>query len=258
MVVSLLVEGGASLNTEDNWWRIADFTSEIERLMQNQYDDDSISMHTNTIDRWFKDLEKKGIHYVTRSQSGQRIYNSEIDLKIGMFIAAYRHEEDKKNKFSLDGVYHLLEQQLETRPFPDGDDTNIERLRETADASDIKEMMYELLPELIHEIKQELKIELSQEIKQEIQSDIQKALPPAPDEAELRANKIDEFITRGRIELQLRDEAIKAWNQKPSEERMKKVGIFKKQEDYAKKEEFIHEYKKKHLESSIREAFDRE
>ncbi|MFS0788853.1 hypothetical protein ABC345_21045 [Shouchella sp. 1P09AA] len=241
---------------QDRWWRIADFTDEISEQMQIMFQDDTISMHTNTIDRWFKDLEKKGIHYINRSTSKQRVYD-ESDLKIGLFIAEYRYDEEKKNMFNLDAVYYMIQERDEftLRPFPQDVETEGTELSRVPTFDDFKDMLEEYLPHLKEEIKQELRQEVKQEVTQGLQADIKRMLPEPKNPEALQREKLDDALTRTRIELQLRDDALTQWAAKPSEERMKKAGLFRKEEDVQKREDFIHAYKRKHYDDALKRSF---
>lgn len=78
--------------------------------------------------------------------------------------------------------------------------------------------------------------------------------PSSPEEE--RAQRIDEMITRRRIESQLEKEALAKWNAKPEEERIIKVGLFRKEEDKDKRDQFVKEYINTHFESRVRKEYD--
>ncbi|MBB5173357.1 hypothetical protein [Texcoconibacillus texcoconensis] len=70
-----------------------------------------------------------------------------------------------------------------------------------------------------------------------------------------RENRVNEIITRKKIERSLEKEAEKIWSQKPEEDRIKRVGWFRKEEDLEKKSKFIKEFVDDNFEEKLREAF---
>ncbi|WP_213104319.1 hypothetical protein [Cytobacillus citreus] len=66
---------------------------------------------------------------------------------------------------------------------------------------------------------------------------------------------MDDTITRMRIEMQLEDLAIQAWEKLPENEKTKKAGFFRKEEDLVKRDKFIRSFKKKNLNKVLEEAF---
>ncbi|SEP17399.1 hypothetical protein [Paenibacillus sp. OV219] len=71
---------------------------------------------------------------------------------------------------------------------------------------------------------------------------------------EERNRQTTERLTEKRIEKQLRVEALKAWNAKPEAERMKKAGMFRKEENVTARKDFIRNYIEEHMEQRILEA----
>lgn len=88
---------------EQNFWRLTEFSEKVG------------GKHRNTIDAWFNQLEARGIHYVNRTQSGERVFN-ELDLKIAKYIAKLRNEN-----WGLDAIYDALPHQYSLREFPADD-----------------------------------------------------------------------------------------------------------------------------------------
>ncbi|REE54711.1 MerR-like DNA binding protein [Paenibacillus taihuensis] len=72
--------------------------------------------------------------------------------------------------------------------------------------------------------------------------------------SEERSRQTAERLAEKRIERQLRAEASKAWSAKPDPERMKKVGMFKKEENVQAREDFIRNYVDDRIEQRIQEA----
>lgn len=293
---------------EGEWWQITDFAVKISETLQQKYNDEKFSVHYNTVDKWFKALETKRIHYINRA-AGEKVYDR-IDLNIGCFIADAR----KDNRFRLDVIYEQVPKQLEVRPFPsDFNDENslgideslierrvIERVtpmiaqqfsileekanlqlnkimqeqvqiaikqylpqpkNEEEEKVKLQELIKEMLPEQMtrKEVQSTLKELLPERNEEEEKSKLQEAvkemLPPTISKQEELARRKDENLTRMRLEMKLEEEAIQEWNKKSPEERMKRVGIFRKEEDYIKRENFIRAYKKEHLNRALDEAF---
>lgn len=70
---------------------------------------------------------------------------------------------------------------------------------------------------------------------------------PQPEDVETiklrqRQDRLDNFIIEHRARQELRKQAESLWNSKPEEERTRKVGWFKKEEDLSRKQLFIEQY----------------
>lgn len=73
---------------------------------------------------------------------------------------------------------------------------------------------------------------------------------PSPDQQ--RGERLNEKLTERRIERQLEREALDLWATKPEGERMRRVGLFRKEEDAAARDIFVRDYVDKHFEERIR------
>ena len=93
-------------------WQIRDFTEEI----QNRYEEETTfkeSVYYNMVDKWFKDLENKGIHYIQwTTETNKKVYD-ELDLSITVFIIKKRTQ-----KWSLDAIFNMLPEHIEVRACP--------------------------------------------------------------------------------------------------------------------------------------------
>lgn len=83
----------------------------------------------------------------------------------------------------------------------------------------------------------------------------QQAAPALSGPAELRSERLNERMTERRIERQLEREALDLWVAKPETERMKKVGLFKKEEDTSARDRFVRDYVDEHYDDRIRKAY---
>lgn len=84
----------------------------------------------------------------------------------------------------------------------------------------------------------------------------QQAAPALPSPEELRAERLNERLTERKIERQLEREALEAWTTKPLNERMRKTGLFRKEEDVTSRDRFVRDYVDERLEARIRNAYD--
>ncbi|KZO00483.1 hypothetical protein [Pseudobacillus badius] len=206
-------------------WKIIDFSKQVGK-------------HYNTIDAWFKKLEAQQIHYVNRLVSTQEKAYDELDLKIALFI-----KEKRKEKWSLDAIFESLPQHFELRPFPlhkerdnDSQVISVESLREQI-AKEITVLFEKKYDSQVALLKKELLAAL-----------------PSPEQE--RDKRITDMITQHRIRSQLEDEALGKWKQQPEEERIKRVGFFRKEEDRDKREQFIKKYVQENFERKIKEDFE--
>lgn len=216
-------------------WQISDFTEEI----QKRYEEETTikdSVHYNTVDKWFKDLENKGIHYIQRV-ADKKVYD-DLDIAIAIFIMKKRSQ-----KWSLDAISNVLSAHLEVRPFPDlGND-------EPLGLSEAQVMME--MARKFEKMQKELEERLFNELdfkKKELEQQLLNRLPVPKTDQEIRAEKTDLMISSVRKRYELEEKAIAEWNQLPIEQKVKKVGFFRKEEDLLKRDNFIRTYVKNHFE----------
>jgi len=95
--------------------------------------------------------------------------------------------------------------------------------------------------------------ELSEKQAREQLTEMKKLLPSWEEE---KHNRINVIMTDRKISRQLEEEALKLWNAKPAEEKLKKVGWFKKEEDKDKRDIFIQKYLDEHFEEYLKKEFD--
>jgi len=70
-----------------------------------------------------------------------------------------------------------------------------------------------------------------------------------------RIERFDQIMAEYKVNKQLENEARDLWKKKPEEERLKKVGWFRKEEDKEKRDEFIRSYVDKHFEAYLKREF---
>lgn len=207
-----------------DYWRIRDFAKEVGK-------------HQNTVDGWFKQLEKDKLHWVNRSEYGEKVYTS-LDLKIAKYI-----QEKRDQKWALDVIFKELPKEFELRPVPEEETTSALQVYDVAAVrNELKAVAKEIAAAQVEEIKQQYE-------------ELMKRLPKPKSIEEERHERINEMITRRRVEAQLETEALNMWATKPESERKIRVGFFRKEEDRDKRERFVREYVNTHFEARIKEEY---
>lgn len=220
-------------------WQIRDFTEEI----QNRYEEETTvkeSVHYNTVDKWFKELENKGIHYIQRTaETNKKVYD-ESDLAIAIFIIKKRTQ-----KWSLDAIFNVLADHIEVRSFPTGDFGNSPEFSETL----VMQEMSSQLERIQKEMEERLILELERRQK-ELEIQVLNRLPVPKSAQEIRAEKTDIMISSVRKRYEIEGKAIAEWEKLPLEQRVKRVGLFRKEEDFLKRDSFIREFVRNYFEDS--------
>ena len=212
----------------EQFWRISDFAKEIGK-------------HMNTIDGWFKSLEEKNIHYVNRTENGEKIYDS-LDLKVAHYI-----KQQREQKWALDIIFDSLSSQFDLRPAPK-EEVSVSTPHSVY-SIDLEQLKREILS-----AAEEMAATHINEVKEQYEAIIQKLPQPKSPEQE-REERLESMILRRRVEMKLEREAIDQWKQQPEELRFKKVGFFRKEEDWGKRDEFIRQYINERFEERVKESF---
>lgn len=209
----------------DKYWKISDFAKRLDK-------------HTNTVDGWFRNLEnERRLHYILRVND-EKVYD-ELDLEIAQFIIKQRN-----NKWSLNAIFDSLSDHFSLRPFPD----DFEGETKSVQVVDIDKIRATIM----NELKTTFDQVAAEQMKQQMQ-EFQKMLPSPEDK---RLDRFNEMMAERKINRILEEEAISLWSEKPEEERMKKVGLFRKEEDRNKREAFIRDYLDEHFEAYMKQEFD--
>ena len=218
-------------------WQIRDFTEKI----QNRYEEETTvkeSVHYNTVDKWFKELESKGIHYIQRTaETNKKVYD-ELDIAIAIFIIKKRTQ-----KWSLDAIFNVLSDHIEVRSFPTLDFDDSPGISETL----VMQEMSRKFEEMQQEMENRLILELERK-QQELEQQVFNRLPVPKTAQELRAEKTDIMISSVRKRYEIEEKAIAEWGKLPLEQRVKRVGLFRKEEDFLKRDCFIREFVKNYFE----------
>jgi mRNA-degrading endonuclease RelE of RelBE toxin-antitoxin system len=232
---------------DENWWKITLFSEKVSNYIEEKYNDGK-GIHQNTVNNWFKSMEAKGVHYITRSRTGEKVYNL-IDFEIGCFIA-----DQKRNKaIHLSEIFDNVKIKFAVRPFPGSFKKDT-----MPTVPEIEEAMEEIeaLKELNKQTEQKFQ-KMFQGLEERLTMGL-KQLPAPIDKEKERSIRMDDFLTRVNIEQKLEREAIKEWDKLPESEKLRKVGWFRKDVDMIKREAFIREYKMNNLKNALEESFDLE
>jgi len=220
-------------------WHISDFTEEIQRRYEEETTVNE-SVHYNTVDKWFRELENKGIHYIQRV-ADKKVYD-DVDVDIAIFIMKKR-----SLKWSLDAISNVLSAHLEVRLFPDLKNDEPLELSEAQVMIEMGRKFEKMQKEFEERILYELDFK-----KKELEQQLLNKLPKPKTDEEIRAEKTDIMISTVRKRYEIEEKAIAEWNKLPMEQRVKKVGFFRKEEDMLKRDNFIREYVKKYFENGVR------
>ena len=105
---------------------------------------------------------------------------------------------------------------------------------------------------IMNEIKTAMEQVAATQMAQQAQ-EFQKMLPSAE---QRRAERFDEIMAERKVTRLLEKEAISLWSEKPEEERMKKVGWFRKEEKFTEREAYIRDYIDERFEEYMKKEFD--
>lgn len=223
----------------EQFFKISDFAKQIGK-------------HTNTVDNWFKLLEEKGLHYINRIDN-EKVYD-EQDLRIAQHI-----NEKRNNKWALEAICNELPDLFELRPFPpDMEPTNA---LQTFDMESIRQRFSDELRTVVEEMAaaqaaQALQLAERMQLQHKQQyEDLLRQLPQPRDPQAERQDRVTEMLTRRKVERELEHEAVHMWATKPDSERMKRKGLFKKEEDRDKRDLFVKDYIDKQFENRLLSQF---
>lgn len=209
------------MSQTERFWKITDFSKQIGK-------------HQNTVDGWFKQLEEKGLHYVNRINN-EKVYD-ELDLQIALHI-----KDKREQKWALEAIFDELNNNFHLRPLPPE--------METTNSLQIPDM--EALKKLFNEEVRRA----AEEIAAIQTAEIIRALPKPKSREEERQERFEELMVRHKVEKKLRREALHLWSTKPEHERIRKIGWFRKEEDWDKREQFVRDYIDEHFEDALRQEY---
>lgn len=220
-LVSYMYWGNDTLSQTERFWKITDFSKQIGK-------------HQNTVDGWFKQLEEKRLHYVNRI-SNEKVYD-ELDLQIALHI-----KDKREQKWALEAIFDELSNHFDLRPLPPE--------METTNSLQVTNM------ETIKRLFSEEVRRATEEIAAVQTAEIIRALPKPKSREEERQERFEELMTRYKVEKRLREEALHLWSTKPENERMRKVGWFRKEENRDKRDQFVRDYIDEHFVGALRKEY---
>lgn len=210
-------------NLETGYWRIGQFA-------------ELVGNHRNTVDNWFKELEERRLHYISRVNN-EKVYD-DLDLQVAKFI-----KERRNKKWSIEGIFSILPEKIALRPFP----TDFEEKEKTIQLVDVEKIR----AAIISEMKTSFEEIVTVQVKEQMNS-LQKSLP-SPEQQ--RLERFNMLIAERRVKRRLEDEALSIWERMPEEERLIKIGFFRKIENIDKREHFVKTYIDERFEEEIKKEF---
>lgn len=192
---------------------------------------DMLGVEPVTVRKYALALEKAG-YVIDRSDGKNRSY-SERDAMAFKYLQSIR----TRTSITVDEAAHLIVQRNNADTASGG---SIVR----SDDGQISES-YERYIELTMKVEQLMEI-----VRQ--QSAATTALP-TPEQH--RIDRLNDRLTERRIERQLKREALDLWAAKSEAERMKKVGLFRKEENIEARDRYVRDYIDEHYEQRMKEAY---
>ncbi|CAK6481243.1 MULTISPECIES: MerR family transcriptional regulator [Peribacillus] len=209
--------------SEETFWKISDFVETLKTHLNNQ------NIHINTVDGWFKRLEKERLHYINRTlETNEKVYD-ELDLKIAMFI-----KKRREDKWALSAISNDLSNFFELRPFP-------VKKEKPAPYVDNMETLKKQITEEVKKTFEEMATAKVEELKNQYEQ-LLNGLPKPPSIEERKNQSFQAMVIQKKIESSLEEEANQAWSNLPEDQRLKRVGFFRKDIDLEKKDKFVRDY----------------
>ncbi|OXM83575.1 hypothetical protein [Paenibacillus rigui] len=219
----------------ETFWQIREFSKVIGK-------------HHNTVDGWFKQMEERRLHYINRA-GHEKVYD-ELDLQIARYIYEWREKG-----WSLEGIFGQLAEHCELRPFPKDYDLAAQLQAPSIDV--IKNQLVQEMRTAFEEVAAAQLKELERMYEQWTVPELPlHPLPLYPSRLELRKQRLADVITRKRIEIQLEQTALHLWSTKPASERLRRVGLFRKEENREMRELFVKSYVNKYFADRVRDELD--
>jgi DNA-binding transcriptional MerR regulator len=209
------------METEKAFWQLHEFASILGK-------------HYTTINDWFNKLESKRIHFISRAENGDRVYDA-MDLKIAEFILQKRTED-----WGLTAIFNVLSEQdgLELRDVPNSHITDDDKKPVTLD-----------------QLKAVFQSEMTEYLTNTLKTTIQQSLPQLIDPQQQRLERVNEMLTQHKIQSKLRIDALEEWSKLSKDDTTKRVGLFKREEDISKRDLFIERYISEKYESTLKKNF---
>jgi len=153
----------------------------------------------------------------------------------------------RSQKWSLDAISNVLSANLEVRPFPDLKNDDPQVLSEAQVMVEMGRKFEKMQKEFEERMLYELDLK-----KKELEQQLLNRLPIPKSDYEIRAEKTDLMISSVRKRYEIEGKAIAEWDKLPMEQKLKKVGFFRKEEDMLKRDKFIREFVKEYFENATK------
>ena len=147
----------------------------------------------------------------------------------------------RAQRWSLDAIFNILSANLEVRPFPD--------LTKDEPLVPNEALVMAEINLKLEKMQKEIEERLTQELELKLEKKLMARLPVPKTDQEIRAEKTDIMISSVRKRYEIEEKAIADWNKLPQEQKLKKVGFFRKEEDILKRDSFIREFVKQYFEN---------
>ncbi|MDM5205313.1 MerR family transcriptional regulator [Cytobacillus kochii] len=218
-------------------WKISEFVDELNTYLKDK------SVHMNTVIGWFNRLEKDRIHSIQRTQeTNEKVYD-ELDLKIALFIRARREEG-----WSITAIFNDLSNHFDTRDFPLTEEST------TPAQFNFNELKKQIMAE-VKEVYEEIAATQTEELREQYEKLLTQA-PQPPTEQEMKQQNFEVVMLHKKVEMTLEKEALKKWKALPEDQRMRRVGFFRKEADYEKKAEFIRDFINENFEEQLQKEMN--
>ncbi|WP_195573921.1 hypothetical protein [Paenibacillus sp. 1001270B_150601_E10] len=205
---------------ENQFWQLNEFS-------------DLLGRHFTTVNSWFNDLEKNKIHFVNKTQSGNKRVFDSLDLEIGKLIVRLRDDEG----YNLEAIRNKIatDPSIETRPFPIDYQSDQQELSIEVVSNEISKNIESQVGNLLKNFEEQMMLRLGESAEERIIRE--------------RQRDINNMITTNRIQTKLELEALDKWAELPTKERS--IGLFVKREDTIKREMFVKKYILENFESRL-------
>lgn len=197
---------------------------------------DKLGVEAVTVRKYALALEKAGYN-IDRSDGKNRSYSA-TDVMAFQYMQSIRAQ----TSITVEEAANLVAHKNNTATAAE---TDIVR----SEGDPLRDQYTAILAAILKKLEESATntLRLTQEIRQ--------AAPTLPNPEELRLARINDRLTERRVERQLEREALDLWAAIPAKERMRKVGLFRKEEDIEARDRFVRDYVDERYEERIRDAY---
>lgn len=205
-----------------------------------------IEVPAGTIRQWEKSLE--GILNIPRDDRGSRYYT---DFEINT-LNNIKSMRDKG--LSFDVIKDVLNKSESVPSVPISSVPVMSQSEAIQTIQNLQNVIQGMSERMESIIAESVRKEVSK-LSEVLIEGVTKQLPPPRDLLSERHERVTDMITRRKVENQLENEALDLWLKQPESERLKKSGLFRKEEDRDKKALFIKNYIDQHFEDRLKKEY---